>query len=192
MMARASVLLFALLGCGMVSSFSVVSLRGPVAKGRTCGGVDRLTSLSAKASSEPGVEISNPYDVLEVNRMATSAEIKAAYRKKAQLYHPDVNKEEGAEETFITINQAWEVLGDQENRRMFDLGARPGLPDDFSERVDYMNKKGGTRLQNFAKIVEDSNTVVVLNIIPMVGLLLVMSFYPDVLHDLVLGPRRQF
>jgi Flp pilus assembly protein TadB len=41
-------------------------------------------------------------------------------------------------------------------------------------------------------MVEDSNTVVVLNIIPMIGLLLVMSFYPDVLHDLVLGPRRQF
>jgi len=89
---------------------------------------DGLTFLSAKTSSEPGVETPNPYDVLEVNRMATSAEIKAAYRKKAQLYHPDVNKEEGAEETFITINQAWEVLGDQENRRMFDLGARPGLP----------------------------------------------------------------
>jgi hypothetical protein len=135
MMARASVLLFALLGCGTVSSFSVVSLRGPLARGRTCVGFsaggrrgDGLTFLSAKTSSEPGVETPNPYDVLEVNRMATSAEIKAAYRKKAQLYHPDVNKEEGAEETFITINQAWEVLGDQENRRMFDLGARPGLP----------------------------------------------------------------
>lgn len=137
MLARASVLLFVLLGCGTVSSFSVAPLRELASPGRRLSGIvsaavrrrgDGLASLSAKTSSKSEVDTPNPYDVLEVNRQATAAEIKAAYRKKAQLYHPDVNREEGAEQTFITINQAWEVLGDRENRRMFDLGTRAGLP----------------------------------------------------------------
>ena len=52
--------------------------------------------------------------VLDVQ--ATSADIKKAYRKLSQTYHPDVNAEKGAQEKFIMISQAYSVLGDEENR----------------------------------------------------------------------------
>jgi hypothetical protein len=49
-----------------------------------------------------------------VNRGATSKEIKTAYRQKARKFHPDVNKEPGAEATFKKISNAYEVLSDEQ------------------------------------------------------------------------------
>jgi len=46
------------------------------------------------------------YETLEVNENATADEIKKAYRKLARKYHPDVNKDAGAEEKFKEINAA--------------------------------------------------------------------------------------
>ena len=53
------------------------------------------------------------YEILGVKKDATEAQIKSAYRKLARKYHPDVNKEKGAEEKFKDINEAYEVLGDK-------------------------------------------------------------------------------
>ena len=50
------------------------------------------------------------YDVLGVPRGASTDEIKAAFRKLARQYHPDVSQEEGAEEKFKEINEAYGVL----------------------------------------------------------------------------------
>ena len=50
------------------------------------------------------------YETLGVARSATEAEIKAAYRKLARKYHPDVNKEAGAEDQFKEIGEAYAVL----------------------------------------------------------------------------------
>lgn len=60
------------------------------------------------------------YEILGVKKEATEAEIKSAYRKLARKYHPDVNKEKGAEEKFKDINEAYEVLGDKEKRQRYD------------------------------------------------------------------------
>ena len=60
------------------------------------------------------------YETLGVDKSATAAEIKSAYRKLAKKYHPDLNKEEGAAEKFKEIGEAYEVLGDEEKRKMYD------------------------------------------------------------------------
>lgn len=60
------------------------------------------------------------YEVLGVGRDASESEIKAAFRKLAFQYHPDRNKGDGAEEKFKEINEAYEVLSDQEKRANYD------------------------------------------------------------------------
>jgi len=60
------------------------------------------------------------YETLGVSSGASEAEIKKAYRKLARQYHPDVNKDPGAEEKFKEINAAYEVLSDKEKRAKYD------------------------------------------------------------------------
>ncbi|HXK34803.1 MAG TPA: molecular chaperone DnaJ [Dehalococcoidia bacterium] len=60
------------------------------------------------------------YDVLGVARGASAEELKRAFRKLAMQYHPDRNKEPGAEARFKEINEAYEVLSDPERRAMYD------------------------------------------------------------------------
>jgi curved DNA-binding protein len=66
------------------------------------------------------VEFKDYYDILGVKPDASEAEIKAAFRKLARQYHPDKNKDAGAEEKFKAINEANEVLRDKEKRRAYD------------------------------------------------------------------------
>lgn len=60
------------------------------------------------------------YEVLGVSKTASEEEIKRAFRKLAKQYHPDVNKEEGAEEKFKEIGEAYAILSDPEKRRQYD------------------------------------------------------------------------
>ena len=60
------------------------------------------------------------YDILGIPRNADDKEVKKAYRNLARKYHPDVNKEPGAEEKFKKINEAYSVLSDEQKKAQYD------------------------------------------------------------------------
>ena len=67
------------------------------------------------------------YVILDVARTATDAEIKRAYRKLAQKWHPDVNKDPAADDRFKELNEAYQVLSDPGRRQTYDMFGRAGL-----------------------------------------------------------------
>lgn len=74
------------------------------------------------------------YEVLEVGRTASPEELRRAYRRLAKQYHPDVNKDDGSEERFKEINEAYAVLSNEERRASYDRFGHAGvqgLPTDF-------------------------------------------------------------
>ena len=60
------------------------------------------------------------YEVLGVSKSASADEIKRAYRKMAKKYHPDVNKEAGAEEKFKEVQEAYDILSDANKKAAYD------------------------------------------------------------------------
>lgn len=66
------------------------------------------------------------YDVLNIDKDASKDEIRKAYRKLARKYHPDVNQEEGAEEKFKEVKEAYEVLSDEQKRAQYDQFGHDG------------------------------------------------------------------
>jgi molecular chaperone DnaJ len=75
------------------------------------------------------------YEVLGVSRNATKEEIKKAYRRLAREYHPDVSKldRKVAEEKFKELSEAYEVLVDDEKRRLYDTYGMAGVQSTFME-----------------------------------------------------------
>ena len=70
----------------------------------------------------------NYYEVLGIDRDATDAQIKAAYRGLARKYHPDVNGAPGAEAKFKEATQAYEVISDAKKRKAYDRFGQAGGP----------------------------------------------------------------
>lgn len=100
------------------------------------------------------MEYKDYYKILGVERTATEAEIKSAYRKLALQYHPDRNQgNKQAEEKFKEINEAYEVLSDKEKRARYDqLGdsysrwQQRGAPGNFNWYEWTGGPAGGTRV----------------------------------------------
>ncbi len=68
------------------------------------------------------------YEILQISRDASGAEIKKAYRKLAIKYHPDKNPgDKEAEEKFKYINEAYEILSNDEKRQIYDRYGKEGL-----------------------------------------------------------------
>ncbi len=91
------------------------------------------------------------YDALGVSRDASSEELQQAFRKLARQYHPDVNKDPGAEERFKEINEAYSVLSDPGTRKRYDRFGRDfrQVPEGYEDFVGAAGPgsrpRGGTR-----------------------------------------------
>jgi curved DNA-binding protein len=83
------------------------------------------------------VKFQDYYETLGVDRKVSQEQIQAAYRKLARKLHPDVNKSPDAEEKFKRVNEAYEVLRDQEKRRRYD-----SLGEDWQAGQDFKPPPG--------------------------------------------------
>jgi len=87
----------------------------------------------------------DPYAVLGVSRTADSDTIRKKYKELARRFHPDLNKSPGAEQRFKEVNEANEVIGDPEKRKLWDefgeMSAKPG----FDANRARAWKRGGGR-----------------------------------------------
>ncbi|GAQ85839.1 DnaJ heat shock family protein [Klebsormidium nitens] len=74
-----------------------------------------------------GVSADDYYGLLGVSTRVDKAELKRAYRKLALVFHPDVNKDDGAQENFVALSNAYEVLVDDKQRKLYDQYGVEGL-----------------------------------------------------------------
>jgi len=89
------------------------------------------------------VKYKDYYSILGVARTASQDEMKAAYRKLARQYHPDVNKAKDAEEKFKELSEAYEVLRDPEKRKQYDhLGSNWRNGQDFQPPPGWQQRGG--------------------------------------------------
>jgi curved DNA-binding protein CbpA len=68
----------------------------------------------------PTQRTADPYATLGVARGATTSQVRAAYRRLAKRYHPDLHDDTGAPDRMRRINQAWEILSSPDRRAEYD------------------------------------------------------------------------
>lgn len=84
------------------------------------------------------------YRILDVPKDADQAAIKKAFKALARKYHPDINKEPGAEERFKEVSAAYEVLGDEQRRALYDEFGEESLRSGFdADRARAWKNMGG-------------------------------------------------
>ncbi len=94
------------------------------------------------------------YDVLGVARGAEAGEIKSAFRRLARQYHPDVSQEADAEDKFKEINEAYEVLSDEDKRARYDRFGHAGV----NGAGGFGQGMGGIGFEDFGDIFEVFNS----------------------------------
>ena len=78
------------------------------------------------------------YQILGVSKSASTSEIKKAYRKLAVKYHPDKNPDDpDAVAKFHDINEAYEILQDDDKREIYDRHGEEGLKNQGSDHGDF-------------------------------------------------------
>jgi len=87
----------------------------------------------------------NYYEILGVDKNATASDIKKSYRKLVKKWHPDVNKAPDAEKRFKEVQEAYEVLSDDNKRKQYDQFGQQGVGDgmNFSGGYYDMGNFGG-------------------------------------------------
>ncbi len=123
------------------------------------------------------MEYKDYYKILGVERDATEAKIKSAYRKLARQYHPDVNKSPDAVNKFKDINEAYEVLSDKDKKSRYDsLGANWQQGANFTPPPGFENfgfNNAGGFSQSFSNMGDFSD------------------FFSSIFGDLMGGARTQ-
>ena len=106
----------------------------------------------------------NYYDILEVSPDADSAEIKHAYRRQARRFHPDVSSEPESETRFKEVQEAYEVLKDDDKRAVYDqfgLNGNDGfqMPPDFDPAFEFRagHSGSGVDLNDLLREIFDSS-----------------------------------
>src|SRR3989344_6105862 len=94
------------------------------------------------------------YEILGVNKSHSLDEIKKAYKKLALKYHPDRNKEKGAEEKFKEISEAYAVLSDKEKKSAYDQFGHSGFDQRYSQEDIF---RGSNFEDIFSEIFGDSS-----------------------------------
>jgi|SRR5690554_8488 len=90
------------------------------------------------------MEFLDYYKILEIDKNATQADIKKAYRKLARKYHPDLNpKDQNAQQKFQQINEAHEVLSDPEKRKKYDQYGKDWEHSDAFEQARKQQQQAG-------------------------------------------------
>ncbi|CAI5934218.1 unnamed protein product, partial [Closterium sp. NIES-64] len=103
----------------------------------------RLAIVSATGTNVAADADVDLYELLGVDRSTDKTELKRAFRKLALQYHPDVNSDPGAADTFIQLSNAYEVLVDEEQRALYDRFGAAALSRDFmSGREGSAQRKG--------------------------------------------------
>ena len=119
-----------------------------------------LINIFLLKKAKPSDDEKDFYKILGVNKDATEAEIKKAYRKLALKWHPDKNpnNREEAEEKFKKINEAYSVLSDKNKRKQYDHGGNFDF--DFSFNADDIFKDffgGKDPFSEFFKFDDDND-----------------------------------
>lgn len=91
------------------------------------------------------------YDRLGVSKDASQDEIKRAYRKMSKKYHPDINKEPGAEEKYKEVQEAYETLSDDQRRAAYDQYGPDGA-NGFGGKGGFGGFDGGAGFGGFEDI----------------------------------------
>ncbi|MCL2767814.1 MAG: DnaJ domain-containing protein, partial [Synergistaceae bacterium] len=92
-----------------------------------------------------GVSYKDYYKILGIEHNATSEQIRKAHRKLAKKYHPDVNKEAGAEQKFKDVNEAYEVLKDPDKRQKYDtIGEDWAQGQEYAPPPGWQDMRGGS------------------------------------------------
>lgn len=111
--------------------------------------------------------LGNPYEILGITRSSTLQDIRKAYKKLAKEWHPDKNNDPAAENRFVEINQAYELLTDPERRKQYDnYGVTEETPPvrpkrDFSQyrRYDPLDDLFGPNVNGFKFHYQDRDIV---------------------------------
>ena len=92
------------------------------------------------------------YEVIGVSKNADQSEIKKAYRRLAKKYHPDVNdSDHDAEEKFKEVNEAYEVLSDENKKAQYDRFGHAGMGGNGGQGFQGFNGAQGVDLEDLFK-----------------------------------------
>ncbi|KAH9947710.1 DnaJ protein [Amylocystis lapponica] len=92
----------------------------------------------------------DPYQVLGVNKDANAAEIKKVYFSLARKYHPDTNPDKGAQEKFVEIQEAYDILKDEKKRASYDQYGAASQQPGFDPNARNPFGAGGFGFQDFS------------------------------------------